>query len=89
MAKIKTYNDLVYAVAKRARELGDLKMPELRESAGYNCEDGAEARRVHAHTGRGELIEYILTEEFCEEFDKDFEDEDDGKPTEVLRSYRQ
>jgi len=70
----KTYNDLVYAIAKRARELGELKMPDLRESAGYDCEMPAEARRVHAHTGRGELIEYILTEEFVEEFDYDFEE---------------
>lgn len=74
MSEIKSYNDLVYAVAKRARELGDLKMPELRSTAGYGCDTDAEARRIHANTGRGELIEYILTEEFCEEIDRDFEE---------------
>jgi hypothetical protein len=71
---INSYNDLVYAVAKRARELGDLKLPELRSEAGYNCDTEAEALRVNAHMKRGELIEYILTEEFCEECDRDFED---------------
>lgn len=73
--KINTYNDLVYAVSKRARELGNLKMPELRDAAAYNCETHAEARRIHAHTGRGELIDIILTEEFIEEVDRDFEEE--------------
>lgn len=73
MAKIQTYNDLVYAVAKRARDLGNQKMPELRASAGYGCDTFAESNRVYAHMKRGELIEYILTEEFVEEFDKDFE----------------
>lgn len=67
-----TYNDLVFAVAKRARELGDMKLPELREVAGYGCDTPAEARRVHAYTGRGELIELILVEEYIEEFDKEF-----------------
>ena len=72
---INSYNDLVYAVAKRARELGDLKMPELRSEAGYNCDTFAEAQRVNAHMGRGELIELVLTEEFVEEFDRDFSSE--------------
>lgn len=71
---IKSYNDLVYAVAKRARELGDLKMPELRSAAGYNCDTFGEAQRANAHLSRGGLIELILTEEFIEESDKDFED---------------
>ena len=71
---IASYNDLVYAVAKRARELGDLKLPELREEAGYDCDTAAEARRIHQFTGRGELIELILTEEFVEENDRDFEE---------------
>lgn len=64
---MKTWNDLVYAVAKRAKELGDMKLPELREASGYGCDTPAEARRVHAHESRGELIELNLVEEFIRE----------------------
>jgi hypothetical protein len=69
-----TYNDLVYAVAKRAKELANLKMPDLRSAAGYGCDTPAEAKRTHAHEDRGSLIDLILTEEFVEEFDKEFVD---------------
>lgn len=71
---IKTYNDLVYAVAKRARELGELKLPDLRVAAGYGCDTFAEAERMNRYRTRGDLIEEILTEEFVEENDKDFEE---------------
>lgn len=64
-------NDVVYAVAKRARELADKKMPELRECNGYGCYTPGEARRKDAHKSRGEIIEEILTEEFTEEFPKE------------------
>ena len=70
----KSYNNLVYALAKKAKELANLKMNELRERAGYNCDTPSEARREHAHESRGEIIEIILTEEFVEEFDKEFQE---------------
>lgn len=68
-----TYNDLVYALAKRAKELGEMKMNELRVAAGYNCDTEAEAIRMNQHETRGSLIEIILTEEFIEDNDRDFE----------------
>lgn len=71
---IKSYNDLVYAVAKRARELGNEKMDELRISGAYNCDNDHQAKEMYRGAKRGEIIEAILCEEFVEEFDKDFEE---------------
>lgn len=56
--------DLMYAMAKRAGELGDHKIDSLRSIAGYNCDTEAEAISMNKHYGRGHLIETILTEEF-------------------------
>ena len=56
-----SYNDIVYAVAKKARYLSDLSMDELRLAAGAI---------LNQYRKRGELIELILTEEFCLENDK-------------------
>lgn len=72
MPQIKSYNDLVYAVAKRARELSDMRMNALRSTCGYGCDTDAEAIRLHRYAKRGELVEYALVEEFCEETDVDF-----------------
>lgn len=69
--------DLMYAIAKKARELANLKMPELREAAGYNCDTPHEAREMNKHYTRGELIEIIITEEFeheAESIDNEFHD---------------
>lgn len=73
MPQFKTYNDLVYAVAKRAGELGSMKMDSLRIEAGYNCDTHTEAIRMNRYKTRGNLIEEVLTEEFVEEFDTSFE----------------
>jgi len=59
-----TYIDLVYALAKRCKELGEMKMGELRETAGYNCDTPSEARKMNQYFSRGELSETILIEEF-------------------------
>ena len=73
MSEINSYRDLMYAIAKRAKELGDLKMPELRSAAGFGCNTDWEAQQKSQGCSRGELIEEILTEEFDPEFDRDFE----------------
>ena len=64
----KDTNDLVYAVASRTAELANKSMDDLRLAAGYDCDTPAEARKVNRHMSRGQLVEYILTEEFIEEF---------------------
>jgi hypothetical protein len=71
---IKSYNDLVYAIAKRAKELGNEKVDTLRLIAGYNCDTENQARQMNKYETRGSLIDIILTEEFVEETDKDFEE---------------
>lgn len=68
-----SYNELVGAIATRLRELGDLNMQQLRLSAGYGCSTPSEALQVHKHARRGELLEYIILEEFTEEFDQAFD----------------
>ena len=70
---LKSYNAVVSAMAARAMELANKPLPALREEAGYDCDTAAEARRVHRHTDRGTLIELILMEEFCEQFDIEWE----------------
>lgn len=65
----KTYNDLVGAMAKRAHYLANLKLDELRSTAGYGVHTQAEAIRHNKESNRGELIEQILTEEFLEDDD--------------------
>lgn len=57
-------NDLLYAIAKRARELVDETLPQLRVSAGFGCDTDAEAIAMNRHRKRGDLIEEILVEEF-------------------------
>ena len=65
----KDVNDVVYAVSKRARELANEKMDDLRLMVSTDPFGSIHAARVEfAGCDRGELIEMILTEEFCEEF---------------------
>lgn len=68
-------NDLLFNIAKRARELSNLTMEELRAASGYGCDTRAEAIRIHAGKSRGELIEYNLIEEFFEELPKGIGDD--------------
>lgn len=75
MAEMKNANDLVCAVAKRAHELANKKLDNLRGVAGYGCDTEAEAVRLNKHRDRGDLIEEILTEEFWAEFPKEFADD--------------
>jgi hypothetical protein len=65
----KDVNDVIYAVAKRARELANESMDELRLTLTSSAEGSLHAARQE-FTGytKGELIEAILTEEMCEEF---------------------
>lgn len=67
-----THNDVVYEVAKRARLLGALKLDDLRSYAGYDCDTRAESIRMNKNLKRGELIEWILVEEFIREIDMEF-----------------
>lgn len=67
MSDQKNENDLAYAIALRARQLSDTKMPLLRKIA-----DSAGDKRT-----RGELIEDILVGDFVQEFPRFF-DNDNG-----------
>ncbi len=78
-----TYNTLVAKITKRARELGNLKMDELRLShpdvEGVNIHGNPispiyEARQILKGKERGDIIEEILDDEFCLEFDIQFEE---------------
>ncbi len=70
---ITTYNQLVYALSKRARYLAGESMDALRLHAGFNCSSPGEARSMNKGKSRGELLEDILTEEFCLELDRNIE----------------
>ena len=69
----RSHNDLVYEIALRASQLSSMKMRVLRSTAGYDCETEADAIRSLRHHTRGELVDIVLTEEFCLEFDLEFE----------------
>ena len=64
----------MYAIAKRAKELGDMKMPELKAASGFGCTTDYDIRKKCEGCSRGDLIEEILVEEFDIEFDIDFEE---------------
>lgn len=74
--KIRSYRDLMYAMASRAHQLSLKKMDELRLDAGYNCSTEYEARQKSKHCNRGQLVEEILIEEFDIDYDRDFEMEE-------------
>lgn len=56
--------NLLGDICTRAKELGNMKMDELRETNGYGCDTPGEAKRANQHFDRGQLIEAILSEEF-------------------------
>jgi hypothetical protein len=56
--------DLMYKIAKRAGELANKKMPELRSINGYGCNTNWEAQQKDQYKNRGQVIEEILAEEF-------------------------
>lgn len=70
-----TYNELVYALSLRARELADLPLPQLRRLHPDVVGTGSNYEAEQATLGctRGNIIEVILTEEFVLDFDKDIE----------------
>lgn len=65
-------NDFLGDIIKRVKELADLSMPQLRSAGGYDCDSEAQARTLHKGKTRGEIIEFILVEEFSEEFPREF-----------------
>lgn len=67
LKNIATENDLVYTIAKRVRELADKKMTELRSINGYGCSTEQEAQQKDRGMTRGEVIEAIIIDEFCQE----------------------
>jgi len=69
--KFNDANDLVYALAARAKELANMGMRQLR-TAQYGVDAPGQAQYEFAHLNRGELVENVLTEEFVEEFPKEF-----------------
>lgn len=75
--KIKSYNEVIYFIATKAKELADLKMPALRISAGYDCVTNQDIKQATQGMTRGQLIEIILTEEYTLDQDIDLEDETD------------
>ena len=69
MATIETGNDLMYAIAKRVKDIADLPIRTLREMAyGYGCDTDAEARRLAGNATRGTCLEILITEEFEDMF---------------------
>ena len=71
MMKINTYNDLVYAMARRAKELSDMTMLTLHMEVG-TCDTKFGRAQELLGLSKGELVERSLTEEFVEEFDKEW-----------------
>jgi hypothetical protein len=67
-------NSLVYAIAERAKELGDSTMYELRLclAEGDSMTRSSVYRELRGMT-RGQLIEDVLLEEFVEEFTRSIE----------------
>jgi hypothetical protein len=61
-------NDIVYAVAKRARELANKPVLELRIAVAEAATSASGAVKETRGQSRGELIEAILCEEFIKEF---------------------
>lgn len=72
---IKTFNDLVYAVAARAGELNLKSKDELMLVNGYGCNTPYECRQKDKHKTRGTILEEILIEEFTLEINRDIEDD--------------
>ncbi len=75
IAQHKNSNDLLFAIAKRTKELADLPMKELRSAGGYGCGTSWEAQQMHKGGTRGKIMEFILLEEFYEEYPLLFSEE--------------
>lgn len=75
-----TVNELVGKITVRVRELANQKMDQLRLEYPEVTDTGAELVRLckQQHLTRGQLIEAILVEEFCLEFDAEIPDYDDS-----------
>lgn len=65
-------NDYLYLIAKRAKTLADMSMPQLRDTNGYNCDNSSQAQEKSRGMTRGELVEQILLEEYDKEFPREF-----------------
>ncbi len=70
----KTFNDVVYMIALRAKELGDEKMRMLRMINAYDCDNENQMKEKDQGKSRGDIIEEILIEEFVLDNDKDFDE---------------
>ena len=70
-------NDLVYKIAERAKKLSNLTLFALRleHAEGIYFPTQGAARRATLGMTRGELIEAVLTDEFCEEFPREIKEE--------------
>lgn len=66
-----TTNDVVYKLAERAKVLADSPYRALRRTAPNTADLPSQAEKENKHLTRGQLVEIILTEEFCEEFPKE------------------
>jgi DNA-binding Xre family transcriptional regulator len=66
-----TVNELIDKIATRARELGDMKLHELRYIHPDNI---SENKTSTIKDSRGECIEAIIVEEFCYDLDVDLDD---------------
>lgn len=76
-AGLKSVNDIVYAVAEKAKKLADEPIDQLRLAvASMDSTTLSAARRELAGQSRGELMEQILEEEFCEEFPREVTTDD-------------
>ena len=71
---MKTYNELVVAMAKRAGELASLSMDSLRATYPEGTDTRSELIRFckESKLTKEIMINDILLEEFLEEFDKEF-----------------
>lgn len=73
---IKTVNDLLEKVAKTAKELADMPMPQLRRMHPEIISDrGTEWRELTQGMTRGDLIELILLDDYLLEFDREIEEQ--------------
>jgi hypothetical protein len=68
-------NDVVYDVAKRAKELCDMSIDDLR-LMGCSDPEGrlGSARAEFVGCSKGDLVEQVLVEEFIEDIPRDLEE---------------
>lgn len=70
-----TYNNLIGAIATRVKELANQSIDLLRRSYPETTETDTELVKLckDQRLTRGDIIEAIIVEEFCLEFDKNIE----------------